>query len=139
MPKDYEMTLIVDTQLAEGSVDETVTRYEGLIGEHGTLVNVDRLGSRKLAYDIRKRQQGDYSFFQFQAEPAAISEIDRACHLDETILRYLIITVPHGFEVKQPDADATDEVGVDEAGVDGAGVVEADSDDTDDDTEEDSE
>jgi small subunit ribosomal protein S6 len=110
MPKDYEMTLIVDTQLAEGSVDEIVTRYETLVGEHGTIANVDRWGARKLAYDIRKRQQGDYTFVQFQAEPAVIAEIDRACRLDDAVLRHLIITVPGGFEAKKTDvADLDDE------------------------------
>lgn len=127
MPKNYEMTLIVDTQLAEGSVDEIVTRYETLVGEHGTIANVDRWGARKLAYDIRKRQQGDYTFVQFHAEPAVIAEIDRACRLDDAILRHLIITVPGGFEAKKTDvADLDDE--------------DSDEDDMDsDDTEEDSE
>ena len=127
MPKNYEMTLIVDTQLADGSVDEIVTRYETLVGEHGTIANVDRWGARKLAYEIRKRQQGDYTFVQFHAEPAAIAEIDRACRLDDAILRHLIITVPGGFEAKKTEA---------------ADLVDEDSDEDDvdsDDTEEDSE
>lgn len=122
MPKDYEMTLIVDTQLAEGSVDEAVARYEALVGEQGTLVNVDRWGSRKLAYDIRKRQQGDYTFFQFQAEPEAISEVDRACRLDVGVLRHMIVTV-QGFEADEPEADTA------ESDVDQADEADSDSDD----------
>ncbi|MBT3602616.1 MAG: 30S ribosomal protein S6 [Candidatus Latescibacteria bacterium] len=129
MPKDYEMTLIVDIQLAEGSVDEAVTRYEALVGEQGTLINVDRWGSRKLAYDIRKRQQGDYTFFQFQAEPEAISEVDRACRLDAGVLRHMIITVPGGFEADEPEADPV-ESDVDQDKADEAGS------DSDDNTEE---
>lgn len=132
MPKDYEMTLIVDTQLAEGSVDETVTRYESLIGEHGTLANVDRWGARKLAYDIRKRQQGDYTFFQFHAEPDVIAEIDRACRLDDTILRHMIVNLPKGFHVDQTDSDDSDDS-------DDAEDEDLDRDESDDDNEEDSE
>lgn len=126
MPKDYEMTLIVDTQLAEGSVDETVARYEALVGQHGTLVNVDRWGSRKLAYDIRKRQQGDYTFLQFQAEPDAISEIDRACRLDDATLRHLIVNVPGGFQTASSDEEAED----------GETAADASDDATEDNTEE---
>jgi len=129
MPKDYEMTLIVDTQLAEGSVDETVTRYESLIGEHGTLANVDRWGARKLAYDIRKRQQGDYTFFQFHAEPEVIAEIDRACRLDDTILRHMIVNLPKGFPVDPADSNDKDDAEEDDL----------DRDESDDDNEEDSE
>lgn len=129
MPKNYEMTLIVDTQLADGSVDEAVTRYENLIGEHGELVNTDRWGSRKLAYDIRKRQQGDYTFFQFHAEPGVIAEIDRVCRLDDSVLRHLIITVPGGFLAKVSGDEAAEE----------SDDADDDSDNESDDTEEDSE
>jgi small subunit ribosomal protein S6 len=62
MSRDYEMALIVDTQ---ENADETVKRYESLLAEHGTVVNVDRWGVRRLAYEIHKRQQGDYTFFFF--------------------------------------------------------------------------
>lgn len=92
--RDYEITLIVDTQLQEGSVDEAVQRYQDLLTSQGAeLANTDRWGVRKLAYEIRKRQQGDYTLFQFQADPASIAEIDRACRLDEVVLRHLIIQV----------------------------------------------
>jgi len=98
MSKDYELTLIVDSQLVEGNADEVVKRYESLLGERGaTVVQVDRWGIRKLAYEIRKRQQGDYTLFQFQAEPGAIAEIERACRLDESLLRHLIIHAENGF------------------------------------------
>jgi small subunit ribosomal protein S6 len=120
MPKDYEMTLIVDTQLAEGNVDESVTRYETLVGENGSLLKTDRLGTRKLAYEIGKRPQGDYSFIQFQAEPEAIAEIDRACRLDAAILRYLIINVPGGFKAEPTEADETAEEGAEVADLEDA-------------------
>lgn len=123
MPKDYELTLVVDTQLAEGSVDETVKRYESLLGERGAIVNIDRWGTRKLAYEIQKRQQGDYTLFQFQAEPGAIAEIDRACRLDESILRHLVILAENGFQalvqadvaiVEEEEADDIDEASEEE-------------------------
>ena len=92
MPRDYEMALIVDTQLADDGVDQAVKRYEALLGEQGAEVaNVDRWGARKLAYEIRKRQQGDYTFFYFQADPDKIGAVDRACRLDEEVLRHLIL------------------------------------------------
>lgn len=88
MSRDYEMVLIVDTQ---ENADETVKRYEELLAEHGTVVNVDRWGVRRLAYEIQKRQQGNYTFFLFEADPGAIAGVDRACRLDEAVLRHLIL------------------------------------------------
>jgi len=111
MPKDYELTLVVDTQLSEeGGVDAAVSRYETLIGERGSVLNVDRWGTRKLAYDVRKRQQGDFTFFQFQVEPSAVAEIDRACRLDDAVLRHLVITIEHRAKIEEvEEADSESE------------------------------
>ena len=105
MSRDYEMALIVDTQRSSGDVDETVNRYESLVAEHGTVVNVDRWGVRKLAYEIRKQQQGNYTFFLFRADPGAIAAVDRACRLDEAVLRHLILQVVIPVEEEEDDAE----------------------------------
>jgi small subunit ribosomal protein S6 len=99
MSRDYEMALIVDTQ---ENADETVKRYESLLAEHGTVVNVDRWGVRRLAYEIHKRQQGDYTFFLFRADPGAVAGVDRVCRLDEAVLRHLILhtEIPQEEEVE---------------------------------------
>ena len=114
--RDYEITLIVDTQLQEGSVDEAVQRYQDLLTSQGAeLANTDRWGVRKLAYEIRKRQQGDYTLFQFQADPASIAEVDRACRLDEEVLRHLIIQVQGGVQPVEEEVDPGSEAPAPEA------------------------
>ena len=104
MTRGYELALIVDTQLAEDGAEQTVKRYQDfLAGAGAALVNVDRWGVRKLAYEIRKHPQGDYSFLQFQSEPQVIAELDRACRLDEAVLRHMVVSVPGGFEVAEEE------------------------------------
>ena len=89
MSREYEMALIVGTQ---ENADETVERYASLLADQGaTVVNIDRWGVRRLAYEIQKRQQGDYTILYFQADPVAIARVDRACRLDEAVLRHLIL------------------------------------------------
>ena len=108
MPRDYEMALIVDTQLSDDGVDKAVKRYEALLDEQGAdVVNVDRWGARKLAYEIRKRQQGNYTFFYFQADRDKIGAVDRTCRLDEEVLRHLILQldIPPQPEPAEPATD----------------------------------
>ncbi len=102
------MALIVDTQ---ENADETVKRYESLLAEHGTVVNVDRWGVRRLAYEIQKRQQGDYTFFLFRADPGAVAGVDRVCRLDEAVLRHLILQteIPSQEEEVEDASDGTEE------------------------------
>ena len=116
MSREYEMALIVDTQ---ENVDETVKRYEELLADQGaTVVNVDRWGMRRLAYEIQKRQQGDYTFFLFEADPGAIADVDRACRLDEAVLRYLILQteIPPQVVEEEDAEESAEEVPVEEDG-----------------------
>jgi len=103
MSREYEMALIVDTQ---ENADETVERYASLLAEWGaTVVNIDRWGVRRLAYEIQKRQQGDYTIFYFQADPGAIANVERACRLDEDVLRHLILQTEIPPQEKEDEAE----------------------------------
>ncbi len=107
MSRDYEMALIVDTQV---DADKTVRHYESLLVDQGaTVVNVDRWGVRRLAYEIQKRQQGDYAFFYFQADAGAIADVDRACRLDEDVLRHLILQTEIPLPVAEEAEDVVEE------------------------------
>jgi len=46
---------------------------------------------RRLAYEIKGRRRGLYVLTYFQAEPGRISDIERDCHLDERILRIMLL------------------------------------------------
>jgi len=110
MSRDYEMALIVDTQV---DTDATIERYASILADQGaTVVNVDRWGARRLAYKIQKRQQGDYTFFSFQADPGAIADVERACRLDEAVLRHLILQaeIPPQEEEVEEAAEEVEEV-----------------------------
>ena len=61
MARDYELTMIVDSQLGEEGVGQTVEQYKFYLAEHGvTEVGVERRGVRKLAYEVRKHAQGGF-------------------------------------------------------------------------------
>ena len=92
MSRRYELTLIVNPQAPDGAVDDLVARFDRLVSEGGgRSVEVDRWGSRKLAYDIGKQNRGDYTFVRFEAPPEALPEIDRVLKLDESVLRHLVV------------------------------------------------
>ena len=102
MAKNYEMTLMVDSQLPEEGVEEIVKRYEGMIvGQGGEIAKIDRWGTRKLAYEVRKQQQAIYAIYQFRAEVDVLPELDRSCKLDESVLRHMVVAVEKDFEVEE--------------------------------------
>ena len=93
MARHYELTLIVDSQSGDEAVNQTVEKYQSFLTDNGAdPVVADRRGVRKLAYEIKKHLQADYTYFQFSnSDTAVIHEMDRLLRLDQTVLRHLFI------------------------------------------------
>jgi len=55
MAVDYEIAILLNSQLPEGQAEEAIERYQKVITDHGAeVLKVDRWGVRKLAYNIQK-------------------------------------------------------------------------------------
>ena len=92
MARDYELTLIVDSQQGDDAAEKVVEKYTAFLKEHGIEeMHVNRRGVRKLAYAIRKLAQADYTFVQFAADTNVVSEMDRQIRLDQSVLRHLFV------------------------------------------------
>ena len=59
--RHYEITFIVDPVLSGDEVKSTAQTYKEMItNEGGSIVHVDEMGLRQLAYPINKRSTGVY-------------------------------------------------------------------------------
>lgn len=92
--KFYESYIILDGNLEDNAIEEEIKRYETLLLKNDIeIVNIDRIGRKRLAYAIKKKLNGYYICFEILAPTGIISKIERAYILDENILRYLTIFV----------------------------------------------
>ena len=53
--------------------------------------DVERLGKKRLAYEIKDVREGNYVVMQFKSEPAASKELERQLKLHEDVLRALVV------------------------------------------------
>ncbi|MBE3089507.1 MAG: 30S ribosomal protein S6, partial [Actinobacteria bacterium] len=53
--------------------------------------NIDKWGVRKLAYSIKKQENGYYIIVYFNGESGVISELDRINKINEKILRHMVV------------------------------------------------
>ena len=99
--RKYELVCIFDPQAGENVFDGLVEKYEGYLKSHGgEVINIDRWGMRQLAYStpsMRKRRQGYYVLYQFEAEPAIVEAMEEELRIDESVLRHLVILVDGEF------------------------------------------
>ena len=101
MVKKYELTCLLDSQLGDEGFESSVTKLESRLEKAGAeVVNIDRWGLRKLAYtsvSMKRRQQAYYVLYQFQAAAGAFNGIEEELKLDESVLRYLFVSVTGEF------------------------------------------
>lgn len=90
--KAYELLLLLNPSLDEESRAALLEKIQGVITADGGVVdNVDAWGKRKLAFELDKLTEGDYTLIDFHTAPAAIAELDRVLHITDPVVRYMLV------------------------------------------------
>ncbi len=91
--RNYEVTFIVDPVLSGDEIKATAQTYvDRLQAEGCSIVHVDEMGLRALAYPINRRSSGVYFCVEFQTESAEfLTAFELFLKRDERILRFLTV------------------------------------------------
>lgn len=93
MSKTYETIFILDALLDDEKVESIVQKYSAFLTKNNcSVVNIDKWGRRKFAYQIKKKHTGFYISIEFIGTPEVVAKLERQYHLDENILRYLSVS-----------------------------------------------
>jgi len=88
----YEITYIIRPSLEDPSVDELVTHFiDAAKSNAAEAITIDRMGKKRLAYDIQKVREGHYVCMHFTGSPECAKEILRQMRLHENVLRALLV------------------------------------------------
>ncbi len=74
---EYESVIIIKPNLEEGEIEGIVTEITDLINQDGEVTKVEKMGIKKLAYEIKKNKEGYYIIFYFEAKADVIFELER--------------------------------------------------------------
>jgi small subunit ribosomal protein S6 len=92
MQRSYEVMFIVRPDLADEDVDKLLTTLQGHATNAGaTVQNVEKMGKRRLAYDVKKFQDGQYVLFTLNAEGKAIHELERRLRVAEQVIKFITV------------------------------------------------
>jgi small subunit ribosomal protein S6 len=91
--RHYEVTFIVDPVLSGDEVSATAQTIQDELTRYGaTIVAVDNIGLRQLAYQINKRSSGVYFCVEFACEAADfIGKFELSLKRNEKLLRFLTV------------------------------------------------
>jgi small subunit ribosomal protein S6 len=101
----YETTFILEPGLDEARVNEEIDRASQWVRDlGGEVLEVQRWGKRRLAYEIGKKRDGIYTMMVHNGEGPLVKELERRLRLNESVMRVLsVVHVPP--ELTQPKAD----------------------------------
>ncbi len=129
----YEGLFIFDSNKFARDHDALPKVVEEIITSEGGEVLVSRLWEeRRLAYAINNQRKGTYWLMYFRSDSQKITELNRKCALNESLLRHLVLKIhPRLVEpILEHASDATpaqlaEEAGAEKSGPGSAAPVEA--------------
>lgn len=92
--RTYEVMYIVNPDTADEKIAKLNDAVEKLIQkEGGSVVKVDDIGRRKLAYPINKKNEGYYVLFEIEGTGQEIAELERRMRVNDMIIRFMTVRV----------------------------------------------
>ncbi len=94
MQRTYEVMFIVRPDLTEEDQDKLISTLETQVGNAGgTVKSVDRMGKRRLAYEVRGFSDGMYVLFTVEGEGGLIKEVERRLRVNEPVIKFITVRI----------------------------------------------
>jgi small subunit ribosomal protein S6 len=85
---------IIDPETAADKITKLNTAVGKLIEkEGGSIVRMDDIGRKPLAYPIQKKNEGHYVLFEIEGSGQEIAELERRMRVNDMIIRYMTVRV----------------------------------------------
>jgi small subunit ribosomal protein S6 len=94
MSRVYEVMFIVRPDAAEEDVDKLIAGFSENVTKGGGVVKtVEKMGKRKLAYMVRKFNDGNYILLTIEANGAVVLELERRLRVTEPVIKFITVRV----------------------------------------------
>src|SRR5438552_2088107 len=94
MARSYEVMFIVRPDMPEEEQDRLISSLEtNVSGAGGTVKNVERMGKRRMAYAVRRFQDGIYVLLTVEGEGAVVHELERRLRVTEPVIKFITVRV----------------------------------------------
>ena len=92
MSRVYEVMFIVRPDVAEEDVDKLIAGFSTTVtGGGGVVKNVEKMGRRKLAYMVRKFNDGNYVLLTIEAGGPVVLELERRLRVTEPVIKFITV------------------------------------------------
>jgi small subunit ribosomal protein S6 len=90
--RNYEVMFIVRPDVADEDMDKLISGLEGTVTQGGgSIKQVEKLGRRRLAYQVRKFNDGNYVLLHVDADGPLVAELERRLRVSEPVIKFLTV------------------------------------------------
>ena len=107
--KRYETIVIIDPDLSKEAETPIFERLNDLIPQYkGFLIETDDWGTKKLAYDIKKKNRGHYVRLDFCGDGALVQEMERFFRIDDKVMKFMTVLLDENADLDVIKSDLAD-------------------------------
>lgn len=88
----YEVIFILDPVLTEDGVEAEIGAVREVVAKKGgEVAEVQKWGKKRLAYEVKKRRDGQYILMKVGGPGGVVADLDRHFRITETILKGMVV------------------------------------------------
>ncbi|WP_213805448.1 30S ribosomal protein S6 [Granulicella sp. dw_53] len=92
MNRTYEIMFIVRPDVEEADLDKLIEGFSAhVVTGGGEVKNVEKMGRRRLAYTVRKFNDGFYVLLNVALPGSQIAEIERRLRVSEPVIKFITV------------------------------------------------
>ena len=102
--RKYETFFIIDPDLTEEALNLAGEKLKGIVNANGgVVITYVPWGKKKLAYPVKKRNQGLYILMEYCGGPELVAELERNMRLDERVLKFITVKLEDRFDPEKEE------------------------------------
>jgi small subunit ribosomal protein S6 len=94
MNRIYELMFIVRPDMTDEDLDKLISTLQSAVPTSGgTVKSVEKMGKRRLAYTVRRFNDGIYVLLVIEGGGAVIHELERRLRVTEPVIKFLTVRI----------------------------------------------
>src|SRR5262245_18271708 len=90
--RNYEIMFIVNPTIAEEEIDKINSQIDGIVTSGGgTIGKIEKMGKRRLAYEVDKHREGYYVLFVIVANGEIVKICERRLRVMDPVIKYITV------------------------------------------------
>jgi len=94
MNRTYELMFIVRPDMTDEDLDKLISTLQSVVpASGGSVQRVDKMGKRRLAYTVRRFNEGIYVLLIVEGGGPVIHELERRLRVTEPVIKFLTVRI----------------------------------------------